>query len=220
MSLKIEKGSRLLFMGDSVTDVGRTRPVSQGLFDPLGKGYPNIINGLLQAHYPERGIHTINMGNSGDNVLALKSRWQTDVFDLKPDWLSLMIGVNDVWRQFDQPTMPESHVPPDVYAATLEELIRTTKPVLRGGFVLMRPYYIETNEADAMRAMIDRYGEICRALAAKYDLIFVDTQKAFTDALQYHHSNFFSWDRVHPNIPGHSVLARAFLNAVGFEWQA
>ncbi len=215
--MKIQPDSRLVFMGDSVTDCGRSRPISQGLFDPLGKGYPCLVNALFNACYPEYRIHVINMGDSGDTSRGNLNRWD-DIMALKPDWVSLMIGINDVWRQFDVPTMPESHVLPEEYEQNLIQIIEKTLPHVKG-MVLMTPYYIEANPQDAMRARMDEYGAICKKLAAKYNLIFVDTQAAFNEALKYQHSAYFAWDRVHPNIPGHAVLAKAFLNAIDFEWK-
>ncbi len=218
--MKIQTGSKLLFQGDSVTDAGRTRPISEGLHNPLGRGYPNIVNGLLTAVYPERMIRVVNMGNSGDNTRSLLNRWQTDTLDLKPDWLSIMIGVNDVWRQFDVPYMKERHVLIGEYESNLRKIIELSKPVIPN-IVLMTPYYMEPNREDAMRAMIDRYGEVCRRLAEEYQLIFVDVQAAFDKVLEHCHSSYFSWDRVHPAAaPGHSVIARAFLKAVEFDFNA
>ena len=101
--LKLERNETLLMIGDSITDFGRKRPVGEGLHEGVGIGYPMYVRAFLESMYPDLNIHVINMGTSGDNVRALKERWQTDVFDLKPDWVSVMIGVNDVWRQFDQP---------------------------------------------------------------------------------------------------------------------
>ena len=206
-------------MGDSVTDFGRARPVAEGLFNPLGTGYPNIVNGFIQAHYPEKYIHCINMGSGGDTIRAVKARWQTDAIAQKPDFISLMIGINDVWRQFDVPDMPEACVLPDEYESTLDELVKTTLPALKDGMMIMTPYYIEDNPQDKMRARMDEYGAICRKIAAKYNTLFVDTQAAFNEVLKYHHSSYFAWDRVHPNIPGAHVIARAYLNALGFKWK-
>lgn len=215
--MKLSKGTKLVFMGDSVTDCGRNRPVAEGLFDPLGKGYVNIVNGFLTAACPELAIRVVNMGCSGNNVRDLKARWQTDVFDLNPDWVSIMIGVNDVWRQYDMPLITEQHVYLPEYVKTLEELIQQTLPKVKG-LVLMTPYYIETNKKDAMRATMDKYGAAVKKLAAKYKTVFVDTQAAFDAVLKHMHPNAIAWDRVHPNIPGHTALARAFLNAIDFKW--
>jgi lysophospholipase L1-like esterase len=110
MALQLASGSKLVMIGDSITDCGRSRPVGEGLFDAIGKGYVAYVDALLGAAYPERQIRVVNMGCSGNTVRDLAARWQTDVLDLQPDWLSIMIGINDVWRQFDIPRQPECHV--------------------------------------------------------------------------------------------------------------
>lgn len=212
--MKIAPHSKLVFIGDSITDCERARPVGEGLFGALGKGYVSIVEGLLAAINPAGAIRVVNMGSSGNTVLDLKARWQTDVVALKPDWLVIMIGVNDVWRQFDLPRQTEIHVSPAVYATTLDELVASTKSKVKG-LVLMSPFYIEPNPADAMRARMDEYGAIVRQTAAKHQALFIDTQAAFNGALQHMHANNLAWDRVHPNNIGHAILARAFLKAVG-----
>ena len=214
----IEKNSKLVMIGDSVTDFERARPVGEGLFGGIGKSYVGIVDGLINSTYPESKIRVINMGIGGNNVRDLKSRWQTDVLDLKPDWLSIMIGFNDVWRQYDSPLIRESHVYLEEYEKTLEQIVKETRPSLKG-LVLMTPYYIEKNKADAMRATMDQYGAAVKEIAEKYHAILVDTQAAFDDILEYYYPAAISWDRIHPNIFGHTVIARAFLNAIGFTWK-
>jgi len=108
--MKIEPKTKLLMIGDSITDVGRARPIGEGRNDELGKGYVSFVDALLNSVYPQAAIRVINMGISGNTVRDLKARWQTDVLNLKPDWLSIMIGINDVWRQFDSPKQTEHHV--------------------------------------------------------------------------------------------------------------
>lgn len=219
--MKILDGQRLVFIGDSVTDMGRSRngdAPSEGLFEPLGKGYPHVVSGLLNACYPERLIRITNVGNSGNTVRNLKERWQRDVIDLKPDWLSIMIGINDVWRQFDVPQLPDPPVFPNEYRETLRDLVVRTKPLLAGGLVLMTPYFIEPNRSDLMRARMDEYGAICKEIAEETGVIFVDTQAEFDKVLKYRYSAYITWDRVHPNIYGATVLARAFLKAVDFDF--
>ena len=215
--MKIHKGSKFILIGDSVTDAGRTRPIAEGLFNPHGTGYPNIVQGLLTSVYPDYKIRVVNMGSSGDTSRGLKARWETDVFALKPDWVSVMIGVNDIWRQFDVPQMPESHVYPEEYEANVDEIIASTKPVVKG-LVIVPPVFWETNKNDPMAAMIMEYGEICRKLSKKHDVIFADAQ-AYADRMLGHcHSSYVAWDRVHPNIPGHHVIAHALLDALEFDF--
>jgi len=212
--MKIAPHSKLLFIGDSITDCERARPVGEGLFGAVGKSYVSLVEGFLGAIHPAHAIRIVNMGTSGHQVPDLKARWQADVFDLKPDWVSIMIGVNDVWRQFDLPRQTELHVSPETYATTLDELAAATKPRVKG-LVLMAPFYIEPNRTDAMRARMDQYGAIMKGVATKHDALFIDTQAAFDEVLQHMHPNAIAWDRVHPNIIGHAIIARAFLKAIG-----
>ncbi|MFC0214746.1 SGNH/GDSL hydrolase family protein [Paenibacillus chartarius] len=213
--MKLEKGSKLVMIGDSITDCGRNRPVGDG-FNALGSGYVAIVNAMLQSGYPELGIRVINMGISGNTVLDLKDRWYSDVLELKPDWLSIMIGINDVWRQFDTPFQTEKHVDIDTYERELRSLVRQMKPDLKG-LVLMTPFYIEPNRDDAMRARMDAYGAVVKRIADEEGTILVDTQAAFEPVLKHLYPAALCWDRVHPSMPGHMVLAKAFLRGIGYE---
>ncbi|GAA3403641.1 SGNH/GDSL hydrolase family protein [Paenibacillus hodogayensis] len=213
----LEAKSRLVMIGDSITDCGRARPIGEGRGEALGKGYVALVDALLGTMYASREIRVTNVGSSGNTVRSLQQRWQTDVIDLKPDWLSIMIGINDVWRQFDMPAQPEIHVRIDEYEATLRELVAKSKPLVKG-LVLMTPFYIEPNPQDPMRAEMDRYGRVVEKLAVEFGAIFIDTQKAFEEVLPHYYPATLAWDRVHPNMTGHMVLARAFLNGIGFSW--
>ncbi len=215
--LKIEQGSKLLFIGDSITDAGRARPVGEGLFGAHGTGFVNIVAGLLGAVHGGQKIRVVNMGQSGDTVLNLRDRWETDVLALDPDWLCIMIGINDVWRQMDLPLLKETHVNLALYEQTLDELITRTKPSLKG-LVMMTPFYIEPLPQDEMRFKMDGYGAAVKRVAEKHHAIFVDTQAAFNKALEHWYPAAIAWDRVHPNQVGTTVLAKAFLDAVGFTW--
>jgi lysophospholipase L1-like esterase len=214
--MQLQKNDTLLMIGDSITDCGRT-PAGEGLFEGVGKGYVAQVEALLRVWYPELYIRVINKGTSGNTVRDLKARWQTDVLDLQPDWLSIMIGVNDVWRQFDQPLMIESHVYAEEYEQTLRELITQTRPQLKG-LVLMTPFFIEPNTNDAMRTKMDTYSQIVKRVATEYDTLLVDTQTAFDSILNHMYSATIALDRVHPNQIGHMAIARTFLTTLGFNW--
>lgn len=213
----LQKKDKLVMIGDSITDCGRKKPEGEGRNDALGSGYAALVDAFLQSVYPELGIRVVNMGISGNTVRNLKDRWQTDVLDQKPDWLSIMIGINDVWRQYDLPQIVEKHVYIEEYEQTLRELVERTKPSLKG-LILMTPYYIEPNANDGMRAAMDQYGAVVQKVAQQYGAVFIDTQKAFEPVLKHIYPATLAWDRVHPNMTGHMTLARAFLNAIGFSW--
>jgi len=204
-------------IGDSVTDCGRAQPIGEGLFNALGNGYVSLVDSILTVLYPERSIRVVNMGLSGNTVRDLKMRWQRDVIEQKPDWVSIMIGINDVWRQFDCPRQKEIHVYPEEYSATLEEIIVQTKPIVKG-IVMMTPYYLEPNREDAMRKRMDQYGAIVRDIATRHQTLFVDTQEEMNGILNHYNANAIAWDRVHPNHIGHMALAKAFLASVGLKF--
>jgi lysophospholipase L1-like esterase len=214
----LAKNDKLLFIGDSITDCERKRPVGEGLFQGLGRGYVSLVDALLHTFDPSVAVRTVNMGVSGNTVRDLRARWQTDVIDLKPDIVSIMIGTNDVWRQYDQPRLIESHVYIEEYESTLRELVGETLPLVKG-LVLMTPFYIEPNRADPMRATMDQYGAVVKEVAKDYGTLFVDTQAAFDRLCAYIYPATIAWDRVHPDTTGHMAIARAFLNAIGIEWK-
>lgn len=217
--MKLGKGTRLVLIGDSITDCGRRQPVGEGP-GALGNGYVSQVEALLTSVYPDLGVRVFNLGTSGHTVRDLRARWQRDVLDLAPDWLSVMIGINDVWRHFDRPLAAEAHVSIGEYETTLRELLQQTRQagVAAGGLVLMTPYYLEPHRGDRMRAEMDRYGTVVRRLAEERGAVFVDTQAAFDRVLAHLYPGVLAGDRVHPNLAGHMVLARAFLTAVGFDW--
>ena len=195
-------------IGDSITDCGRFYDASG-----LGDGYVRFVHDALQRRYSQLEITVINRGVGGNTVRDLKHRWQQDVLDLNPDWLSIMIGINDVWRQVDKWDLPENWILIDEYEQTLDELVGIVAPSLTG-LILMTPYVLELNREDKMRSKMDQFGQVVREISQKYDAIFVDTQSAFDTFLQKHAASEISNDRVHMNAVGHQVLADAFLRAI------
>lgn len=212
-----ENGDRIVFAGDSVTDMGSAQPVGEGLGDNLGHGYPRVIENMLTAYYPELNIRITNSGISGNTSRDLLARFDRDVIALNPDWVSICIGINDVWRQFDTPAMTDWAVSPEEYEKNVEKMIVSVKDKVKGVLILS-PYYMEPNRADKMRARMDEYVEICRRLAQKHDCIFVDFQKMYEDFFQIRHSSCIAWDRVHPNQMGATLMAKEVLAACGFDY--
>lgn len=96
----VQPNSKLVMIGDSVTDCGRMHPIGEGPHPALGYGYVSFVDHLLLAAYPGHPIRIMNMGISGNTIRDLKGRWRRDVLNLAPDWLSICIGINDVWRRF------------------------------------------------------------------------------------------------------------------------
>jgi lysophospholipase L1-like esterase len=211
MAHPFKPNQKLLFIGDSITDCGRGRPLGQR--GQLGAGYVSLVDSLLGAVIPEAPIRVLNTGLSGNRVIDLEARWQSDVLDLQPNWLSVMIGINDVWRQFDG-APGEKQVDPSLFESIYRNLLDQTLSTLDGGLVLITPYYLETNREDPMRKLMDVYGDMTKKLAGEFDALLVDAQAAFDRYLTVSPTQSLCSDRVHPNGVGHMIIARAFLQAL------
>lgn len=212
--LEIQAGQTLLFTGDSITDCGRARPLGEG--SALGEGYVSQVDILLRAHYPQTPVRVLNTGISGHRVTDLSNRWQSDILDHAPDWLAVMIGINDVWRQFDTPDDPAS-VTPGKFESTYRSLLKRIPK--QATTLLATPFFIEADPAYPMRVMMNAYGTIVKNLAHEFGTRCVDTQAAFDAYLKHQPAQTLAEDRVHPNPIGHSILAKAFLDTLGFEWE-
>lgn len=212
-----EDMDRIVFAGDSVTDMGSQNPVGEGLFDNVGRSYVRVVENLLAVYYPEIRIRVTNSGISGNTSRDLLGRFDRDVVDLKPDWVSICIGINDVWRQFDSPAIPDEQVMPEEYRENVEEMILKVKDTVKGVFILS-PYIMEPNSEDMMRNRMNQYVEICRTLSEKHNCIFVDFQKMYEEYCKIRHSSYISWDRIHPNQVGATLMAREFLKHCNFDF--
>ncbi len=211
-----EKNDKILFIGDSISDYKRSRPVGEGLNNAWGTSYVANVGALLGCMYPELQLRVVNLGIDGNQCRDLEMRWETDVMEQHPDWVSVLIGINDVWSWFDTPFISENHVSAEDFRACYERLIQRTLPNVKG-MILMTPYFMEPNKSDPMRIRMDEYGAIVKELAEKYHLVFVDLQSAWDELFQYMHPMNIAWDRIHPNQVGCMYIAKKFLSAVGFE---
>jgi lysophospholipase L1-like esterase len=241
---------KLLFIGDSITDCGRRAEPHA----PYGNGYVHLARAFLLARYPALGLEIVNRGIGGNTVRDLAARWEQDVIGERPDWLSVKIGINDVWRTIAG-RLAEA-VPLDEYERTYRRLLEQTAQRTGARLILMEPYVIAPPvtadptaghqwrggatleevqraypalrqrgassgpELDAamvhFRALMDQYIAVVHRLAGAYGAVLVRTQAAFDQAIQGQPPAFWAADRVHPNAPGHAVIARAFLRAVGY----
>jgi lysophospholipase L1-like esterase len=215
MTFLLGAKQRLLLTGDSITDAGRAYPV--GTFKTgLGEGYPNLVNSLLTASYPELAIEVLNTGIGGNTVRDLSARWQTDVLDLTPDWLTIMIGVNDVWWGYDE-TYASNAVDTEEFTERLTALVETTKPLVTG-LVLLTPYLIEKSRTDTFRRQIEEYAALVKSIGEEQNVPVVDTQAAFDKVLETTDPSALSEDKVHPTQPGHMIIAKALLHVLGYEF--
>lgn len=206
ITLPFEKGSHVLFIGDSITDAGRLTDKP-----PYGGGYVSLIQALVTAEAPELGLRWSNRGISGNTVRDLAGRWQADVLDERPDWLCVKIGINDCWRGVEGKT--EEAVPVGEFQETLAALLDRAVAATGCRVVLATPYLIEGDRSDPWRIESDRYVAATGEVARERGLPLVDVQAAFDRVLAHTVPADWARDRVHPALPGHAVIARAFLDA-------
>lgn len=204
-----QPNQKIVFVGDSITDAGRRES------SPHGAGYVSQVRSLLLARYPELRLCLINRGVSGDTTRHLVERWDRDVIAEQPDWLVLMIGINDVWRAFG--LYPQESVPLPEYEAILHDLLGRTCSQTSARLILMEPYLIEPDRNVLMRRQMDWYGEVVRRLAGEYEAVLVRTQAAFDLVLHHTAPQDWSDDQIHLNSAGHAIIALSLLRAVGFE---
>ena len=178
----------------------------------LGDGYVSFVDSILATWHPEVSIRVLNTGINGHTITDLEARWQSDVLDLSPDWLSVMIGINDVWQQFsNQPELNQARI--KQYESIYRNLLTQTRHEIKG-LILMSPYFIEADPSKLMRRHMDAYSRVVEKLAHEFDAVFVDTQAAFNRYLAHRPPQSLSDDRIHPNKTGHMIIANAFLESI------
>lgn len=209
----IQNNSKLVIMGDSISDVERARPIGEGISGALGKSYVATVDAMIKAEDPLSNIRIVNMAISGSTSDHLVKRWQTDVLDLNPDWVAVLIGINDVWRRFDCYLMSDIHISVAKYKENLRYMMSETLPRAKG-MIMMSPYFIEANRLDAMRACMDEYREAMRLVTLEFGQTYIDLQSVFDKFLEKRHSSALSGDRVHPNQVGHMLIAKAFMDTI------
>lgn len=204
---KFPAHTRVLFQGDSITDMNRGR--SEDPNHILGHSYAFIIAAKAAATYPERDVVFINRGVSGNTVKDLDARWQTDTLELKPDVLSILIGVNDLG----------SGVTAADFESGYDQLLARTKTALpHVRLVLCEPFGLPTGSIksrwDTYRGQLAERQAVVARLALKYHATLVRLQSAFDAACKRASADHWIWDGVHPTYAGQQILADAWVRAV------
>ena len=208
----LAKGSTIVFQGDSITDAGRKRNVKDANRSAaLGRGYPALIAGQLLGTYTDLELRTFNRGISGNKVPDLAGRWQADALDLKPDVLSILVGVNDLWHTFAFGSKYKGTVKDyeDGYRALIK---RTTAALPACRVVICEPF--TTRTSNQFKPLAD-YAAVAKGIAEEFKLTFVPFQSVFNKALKSAPGGFWLSDGVHPTSAGHGLMCQAWREAVG-----
>jgi lysophospholipase L1-like esterase len=205
------EGRRILFQGDSITDGNRGRNSDPNHI--LGHGYQFIIAARCGAEMAERNLIFMNRGISGNRVSDLARRWQKDTIDLKPDVLSILVGVNDLGFG----------VPADQYEQQYDQLLADTMKALPNvKLILCEPFGLPVGGKkdiwpDYYPKLMERRF-IVNKLARKYHAPVVHFQKMFEDAAKRMPAEYWIWDGVHPTYSGHQLMADEWVRTVRESW--
>jgi len=212
--VSLNKDDVILFQGDSITDWGRdhkkTVPNDTG---SLGTGYVILTAGQLLMKHADKNLQIYNKGISGNKVFQLADRWDTDALALKPNLLSIHIGVNDFW-----------HTLTNGYTGTIETYItdyhklldRTKKALPDVKLVICEPFAVKGVRAvdDKWYPTFDLFRKAARDIADEYKAAFVPWQSVFDKALESAPGNYWTLDGVHPAVAGEALMAHAWLEVV------
>lgn len=209
--IELRPNETIVFTGDSITDTGRAEPA----YRPFGYGYVNFVANHLLAKYPQFNLNIVNTGISGNTVRSLEGRWEKDCIRHKPDILSVLIGVNDLWRQYVEPERLPEAVYPDEYELTYRRLLLTAKEQCKCQLVLMEPFMFCDDAKNPMFKGLRSYIQTVRKLAQEFDGVLVPLQSKIDEEIKQVPPEKWASDMVHPYVWAHAWIAQRWLQATG-----
>ena len=214
---KLADGSVVLFQGDSITDAHRDKKKYQGRANDaraLGDGYPFVIAGQLLRNYPAKKLKFFNRGISGNRVPNLQKRWKKDCIDMKPDLISILVGVNDIWHKMNG--RYDGTV--DDYRTGFNELLTLTKKELPNAkLVICEPFALRCGAVkDSWFPEFDERRQVAAEVSKAAGAIWVPFQKMFDIAIaEGTDATVWAADGVHPTLAGHNLMAETWRRCVG-----
>ena len=202
---------KILFQGDSITDAGR----DYRNYHNMGNGYPKYAAKNLSEMFPDTDFEFINFGISGNRTCQLFDRLYTDGIAFQPDVFSILIGINDIWHRYggNRVLTTDAQIETN-YRAILERLRKETNAKI----VILAPYLLERENAEEMRADLERLLPIVRKLADEFADVYIPLDKHFEEALKTQPEPcYYSGDGVHPNQNGAEFIGKLYAEAVTLE---
>jgi len=205
--IELKPDQTILFIGDSITDAGRL----EAAYRPFGYGYVHFVAYRLLAKYPEYNIDIINTGISGDTIRDLNYRWEKDCLNHKPDILSVLIGINDVFRQYTGRL--DAAVLLDEYQLTYKRLLSLVKEQYNCRLILIEPFMFCDDKTIPAYKTLQQYIHAVHALAEEFDAVLVPLQKLTDKEIKKVPPEKFSDDMVHPYVWAHAWIAQCWFEA-------
>ncbi|HUX94222.1 MAG TPA: SGNH/GDSL hydrolase family protein [Bacteroidales bacterium] len=212
--ISLQKNNIILFQGDSITDAGRNK--EDNSFNNarvLGSGYAMLTGAALLEKYASLDLKIYNMGISGNKVYQLAERWDKDCLDIKPDILSILIGVNDIWHKLNGQYEGTVGIYKKDYIALLERTKRTLPNVK---LVICEPFAVPGVKAvdDKWYPEFYDYQKAAREIADKFSATFIPYQKIYDEAQKRAPGVYWTHDGVHASLAGAKLMAEAWLSAI------
>jgi lysophospholipase L1-like esterase len=203
-----------LFQGDSITDGNRGRNTDPNHI--MGHGYAFAVASRIAADFAEKDLVFYNRGISGNKVTDLQKRWEDDSIALKPDVLSILVGINDVAAVIQKSESAKSPQEFEVIYRDILERSRTANPqvMLVLGLPFVYPVGRVKENWEQWSREVEKRGEVVRKLAREFDAVLIDYPSVFTKAFKRKEPSYWIWDGVHPTIAGHELMAREWLKQV------
>ncbi|MBP7050586.1 MAG: SGNH/GDSL hydrolase family protein [Phycisphaerae bacterium] len=210
----IANGDVVLLQGDSITDAGRDRGREGNANDgrALGGGYAYLIASRLLAERADANLKIYNRGISGNKVFQLAERWDKDCIALKPNVLSVLIGVNDIWHKLNGQYDGTVAVYERDYRALLE---RTKRELPAVKLVVCEPFVLRCGAVnEKWFPEFDGFRAAAKKVATSFGAVFVPFQSAFDEAVKKAPPAHWAGDGVHPTMAGAALMAQTWLAAV------
>ena len=194
---------RILFQGDSVTDAGRNRE------DPadLGIGYAKMASEMLKAEYPDTEFEFFNRGIGGERAIDLLNRWDRDAIDLKPDVISVLVGINDTWHTVNK------QVPHETFEVNYRKLLERTKKETNAKLIMLEQFTIPHQNSEQYHPDVNIKIQITRKLAREFADVYVPVDGLLAKACIGADMETLTADGVHPKEAGHRIIAAAYVEA-------
>ena len=200
----IKNDSKVLFLGDSITDVKFNR---RQRFSIKGK---NIYALQLKKRFKQRSpaIKVEIKGIASNRTYHVYDRLTADCINLKPDVIIMLIGVNDAWENYVPENYPPLVRPMEPHIREIYRRLRTELPETQ--ILYLMPFMIDTvKEKLPFHKTLDEFREVLQAIALENGASVLDMQAVFNEAQKTSAPKDLAVDGIHPTDLGHRIMADA-----------
>lgn len=200
---------KILFQGDSITDALR----DWNDYHDMGQGYAKFASAMIADAFPDIEFEFINLGIGGNRTEQLLARTTTDIIDIQPDIVSILIGVNDVWHRYSPDHLP--YITDEQYEANYRAILERIRKETNAKIMIIEPFMIGSPDKEHMREEMNRVIAIATRLADEYADAFLPMAQIFAESVKTAPASVcYSLDGVHPEPDGACLIAENYLRTI------